>query len=210
MKKTTLFCALAAFALFFTSCTTEINLELNKDGSVKASFNGTTGKGFEKLIRNTQGLKEGQAIFDVKEIKKELTASGLSSVTVESKTGKDLSLSMVDTKRNSNFFTSGLVSLKNNRIVISLNPSTMEKFYNLSDPQIVLYLDMLLSPVFNQEEMSPEEYEEVITSFYGKDVAKEIKETQVKLKIKNPDGSKAEYKLPLIDLLTLNKSLQLE
>lgn len=210
MKKTAFFCALAAFVLFLTSCTTLIDLELNKDGSVKASFSGTTGKGFEKLIRNTQGLKEGQAIFDVKEIKKELTASGLSSVTVESKNGKDLSLSMVDTKRNSNFFTSGLVSLKNNRLVISLNPVTMEKFYNLSDPQIVLYLDMLLSPVFNQEEMSASEYEEVITSFYGKDVAKEIKETQVKLRIKNPDGSRAEYELPLIDLLTLNKSLQLE
>lgn len=210
MKKKIIFITLALITLLFSGCTTQIDLELKSDGSVVASFSGTTGKGFEKLIRKTQKLKEGQQIFDTKEIKQELTASGLSSVTAVSKTGTDLTLSMVDKKRNSNFFTSGLVTLKNNRLTINLNPSTLVKFYNLSDPQIVLYLDMLLCPVFNEEEMTAEEYEQIVSSFYGKDVAKEIKETQVLLTIKNPDGSKAKHTISLIELLTLNKSLQLE
>lgn len=208
MKKIIFLCLLS-FVLF-ASCTTQIELELKKDGSVTASFSGTTGQGFEKLIRSTQGIKEGQVLFDTKEIKQELTASGLSGVQVESKTGKDLSIKMTDAKRNSNFFTSGLVTLKNNRLVINLNKNSMKKFYNLSDPQIVLYLDMLLSPVFNDEEMSVVEYEEIISSFYGKDVAKEISETKVLLTIKNPDGTKARHSVSLVELLTLNKSLQLE
>ena len=58
--------------------------------------------------------------------------------------------------------------------------------------------------------MTDHEYLELVKGFYGDDVAQEIKKAEINLILKNPDGTKSEHKISLVEVLTLNKSLQLE
>jgi len=209
MKKRFFLCTVAIL-FFLTGCKTKIYLTLNKDGSLSANFSGSIESAFEDLIRKSQGLNDSQLIFDTEEIKNALTSGGFSSVEADSKTGKDLQIKMNDKKLTSLFFSSGLLSARNNKLTINLSPENLVNFYTLSDQQIVLYLDMLLSPVFNNEEMSLEDYHETLSSFYGQDVAEELFNTEIELSISNPNGKTSKHTLNLAEILTLNKSFQLE
>ena len=177
MKKICFVFALIA-GIFMTSCTTDITLELNKDGSVSAEFKGAAGEGFAKLIKAATGAKDGQVIFDTNNIEYELSKSGLSDVKAVSKTGVDLKVSMTDKSKKSVFFNSDLIRIENNKLKLKLSPSTLKKYYDESDEQIKMYLDMLLSPVFMDEVISESEYLDFVGSIYGKEVSKELRKKE--------------------------------
>ena len=202
-----------ALLLFITGCTSSITLTLNKNGSVTAEFSGTPGKGFKELLKASVDSKDAEnkeVVFDTKAIKKELEKGGFTDVKASSQTGTDIYIKMTDPSRKSEYFTSGLVNVKKNKLKVVLSPANLKKFYESTDEQTVSYLDMLLSPVFNSDTMSEKEYIELVSSFYGKDVASEIEQSSVSLTIVNPDGKKSTHKIKMSRLLTLNETLQLE
>lgn len=209
MKKICFAFALIA-GIFMTSCTTDITLELNKDGSVSAEFKGAAGEGFAKLIKAATGAKDGQVIFYTNNIEYELSKSGLSDVKAVSKTGVDLKVSMKDKSKKSVFFNSDLIRIENNKLKLKLSPSTLKSYYDESDEQIKMYLDMLLSPVFMDEEISESEYLDFVGSIYGKEVSKELESSLVNIVIKNPDGSSKKHIISMSQLLTLSETILLE
>ncbi|MCQ2589056.1 MAG: hypothetical protein MJ179_01400 [Treponema sp.] len=210
MKKINIFVLLTVFLTLMVSCSSKIDLELNNDGTVNLSFDGETGKSLEKLIRTTQNVKSGKPVFNTSGIQSDLIADGFSDVKVTTPQLTELYVQAKDKKQKSMFFTSNLVSTKNNKLCVNLSPRTLVDFYENADPELALYLDMLLSPVFNGEDMSEAEYLELISAFYGPEVAAELKKAQIQLTLKNPDGKKSVHNISLVKLLTLNTSLQLE
>lgn len=210
MKKNKILILFTLCITLFASCTSTIEMELKKDGSIDFQFTGETGKGLEKLIRTSQSIQSDKPIFNTKGIQSDLVADGFTNVTVTSPKPTSLALSFTDTEKKSMFFTSGIITTQNNKLQVNLSPRTLVDFYEAADQELSLYLDMLLSPVFNGEEMTEEEYLDLVKAFYGIEVAQELKKSQVKLVLKNPDGSKSEHNLSLVELLTLNKSLQLQ
>jgi hypothetical protein len=210
MKKLMILLSLAACFFFLNSCTSEISLTLNKNGSVSVGYYGAAGKGFMGLLKNSAGAKNDDVMFDAKAITKELEKSGFKDVNVICKNKNDISVQMTDTQKKSEYFTSGLVKVTNNKLKITLSPAGLKKFYESTDSQTAAYLDMLLSPVFNDDSMTETEYLDLVSSFYGKEVSDEIKNTEILLTITNPDGKKSKHTVKMIKLLTLNESLQLE
>ena len=67
---------------------------------------------------------------------------------------------------------------------------------------------MILSPLFNDEVMSEEEYIELLASFYGEEIAQEIKDSNFRITLKNADGTKRLYSLGIAQLLTLNEVIR--
>lgn len=210
MKKTIIISALLLCIGLFASCTSSLDLELNKDGSVNIEFNGETGKSLETLIRTSQNIKKDAPIFNTRGIQADLIADGFTKVEVKAPKTSQLVATMKDEKKKTMFFTSGIVSVSNNKLKINLSPRTLVDFYEYADPELSMYLDMLLSPVFNGEEMTETEYLELVQAFYGAAVASDLKKANIVLNLKNPDGTKTSHKISLVTLLTLNKSLQLE
>ena len=135
-------------------------------------------------------------------------SNGFSKVKAVSKKGSDLTVSMTDKNGKSALFSSGVVSVENGKITASLSPQSLVKFYESADSQTIMFLDMLLAPVFNNEEMSQEEYLEVLASFYGEEIAAEMKASKFKITLKNPDGSQTIQTVPFVKLLTLNEVLR--
>lgn len=207
--------ACAVVILSFASCTSEITLELKKDGSVNVEYSGTAEKALAALLNSASGMtgsdtenSQSSVIFDTKEIEYEMGTNGFSNVKAASKNGPDLTVSMTDKNGKSALFTSGVVSIKNGKLNATLSPKNLVKFYNSADSQTVMFLDMLLSPVFNEEQMTEEEYLEVLASFYGEDIAEEIKNSKFRITLKNPDGTVEVRNIAFTKLLTLNETIR--
>ena len=196
--------------VFFTGCTSEIELELKKDGTVDVKFNGSAGTAFAALINAAAGStsQSDQVIFDTKEIEYEMSHNGFSNVKAVTKAGADLSVTMTDKNGKSALFTSGVVTAEKGKLSLALSPQTLKKFYDSADSQTTAFLDMLLSPLFNDEVMSEEEYIELLASFYGEEIAQEIKDSNFRITLKNADGTKRLYSLGIAQLLTLNEVIR--
>ena len=206
--------ACAAFMCVFAGCTSEIILELKKDGSVDVVFSGSAGKAFSAMIYSASGMtpeqaqEAGTAFFDTKEIEYEVGTKGFSTIKAVSKNGTDLTVSMTDKNGKSVLFTSGIISVKDGKLNACLSPQNLVSFYKTADSQTVMFLDMLLAPIFNDEQMSQEEYVEVLASFYGEEIAQEMKESSFRITLKNPDGSQTIQKIKFTKLLTLDETLR--
>lgn len=213
LKSLKLLFACVVLACLCASCTTEITLELKKDGSVDVDFSGTAGNAFTALITSASGMTgeektDASVIFDTKQIEYEMGSNGFSKVKVASKKGTDLAVTMTDKNGKSALFTSGVVKVENGKLSASLSPQTLVKFYKTADSQTVQFLDMLLAPIFNDEQMSEEEYLEVLASFYGEDIATEMKNSSFRITLKNPDGSQTVQNIKFVKLLTLSETIR--
>ena len=190
------------------SCTTEITLKVNKDNSVDVNFEGGAGEAFTKMILSASGAVSGNSSevdlgIDTKEISYELAKAGFDNVRAES--NKNLiKISMTDKKRTSYIFKSDIVKDNDGKLELNLTRKSLEDFYNSSDEQTRMILDLFLAPAFNDEEMTTAEYLEMLASFYGNAAAKEVEESFVKINIVQKDGSKKTQKIGLAELLCAN------
>ena len=198
-----------AAAVLFTGCTSEISLELKKDGSVTVDFNGVAGDAFASLINAATGgdpsASSQNLVFKTDEIEYEMSQNGFSNVKAASKNGRSLSVSMTDKNGKSALFSSGVVTAKNGKLDIVLDRTKLVSFYNQADSQTAMFLDMLLAPVFNDEKMSEEEYLDTIAAFYGQEITDEIGAADFRITIKNPDGSQSIHTIKITKLLTLDE-----
>lgn len=209
MKKILFSVVILLSSVFFFSCTSEIDISLNKDGSVDVRFEGSSGVAFAALIRSAAGVEEGDVVFDTREITAELTKNNFSSVNAVSKKGTDLSITMKDLQRKSPLFTSGVATVKDGKLFASLSADRLLNFYKASDEEVVSFLDMLLAPVFNDEVLSIEEYLDTIASFYGNEAAEEIKTSDFKITLTNADGTSRVFTIPIAKLLTINEVIEM-
>jgi len=201
-----------AAAICFTGCTSEISLELKKDGSVTVDFNGAAGDAFASLINAATGgdpsASSQNLVFKTDEIEYEMSQNGFSNVKAVSKNGRGLSVSMTDKNGKSALFSSGVVTTRNKKLEIILDRTKLVSFYNQADSQTTMFLDMLLAPVFNDEKMSEEEYLDTIAAFYGQEIADEIGAADFRITLKNADGTQSIQKIRITKLLTLDETIK--
>lgn len=179
----------AVTACVLVSCTAEIKIT-STDSGLEYSFNGAAEKGFQQLINSIS--TEDQAFIDTVQIEQELKNSGFKKVLVSQKTPVDLSLYAVPGSSKNFISDSGIVCKEGQTYRTDFSRETLLAFYNSADAQIVQFLDLLLAPVFNDEEMSVDEYLEVIAAFYGDSVAEEMAESNIKVTVQNGLSSKSE------------------
>ena len=184
----------------FASCTTEVTLTLKQDDSVDIRFDGGAGQAFTKMISSAAGLGEG-LLIDTDSVSYELAKAGFSGVKVNQKKGGAVTISMSDKKQSSYIFSSKIVKAEKGRLKAAITRKSLEDFYNASDEQTRMILDLFLAPVFNNEEMSEAEYLEMVGAFYGDAAGKEVAESMVKINLISKDGTKESLNLPLSQLL---------
>ena len=209
MKKLFLLILSAFFMFSFWSCTTEVTIKENSNGIINISFSGAAGQAFAKMISSSSDYQSDTVIFETDQIQFELLKSGFENVDVKSKAGSDLQISMQEKTKNTFLYKSGLFSGKEN-LKITLSPKELTEFYKLADEQIILFLDLLLAPIFNDEVMSQEEYLETIASFYGESASKEISESNIKINLTGKNNQTKTFSFPIAQLLTLQETIILE
>lgn len=185
------------FAIFFISCDIKVDIKSTNSGT-SVEFNSIAQKGFEKLI-NSLGT-ENQNYIDTKEIASALEDFGFKNVNANSKNNINLSIFFDDDKNASALISSGIFEMENGILVEDFSASSLKKCYDSSSEEFTQFLDLLLAPVFYDETMTKDEYLEIIASFYGDDVANELKKSKITFNIQNgTKKNKNEYYI--VDLL---------
>lgn len=197
---------ISVLAVFFISCQAEVTLTLQKDDSVDIRFDGGAGAAFAKMISSAAGVGNQNApsnemLIDTDAVSYELAKAGFSNVNVNQKQGGAVSIAMSDKTQTSYIFSSQIVKADKGRLIAAITRKSLEDFYNSSDEQTRMILDLFLAPVFNNEEMTEDEYLEMVGSFYGENAANEVAESLVKINLISKDGTKETLNIPFTQLM---------
>jgi len=107
------------------------------------------------------------------------------------------------------------------KCVFNIDRGNGPEMLELLSPQIVDLLNALMSPLATGEAMSRNEYLELVASFYSKSISDEIASSKIRASIDCPgvvtsvkggtfSGKKANFDIPLVDLLVLETPLSYE
>ena len=197
---------ISVLAFFFISCQAEVTLTLQKDDSVDIRFDGGAGAAFAKMISSAAGVGNQNApsnemLIDTDAVSYELAKAGFSNVNVNQKQGGAVSIAMSDKTQTSYIFSSQIVKADKGRLIAAITRKSLEDFYNSSDEQTRMILDLFISPVFNNEEMTEDEYLVMVGSFYVENAANEVAESLVKINLISKDGTKETLNIPFTHLM---------
>ena len=191
----------------FASCTTEVTLTLKQDDSLDIRFEGGAGQAFAKMISSAAGMgasSDADFLIDSDSVSFELAKAGFSNVKVNQKKGGAVSIAMTDKNQSSYLFTSKIIKAEKGKLSTAISRKSLEDFYNYSDEQTRMILDLFLAPVFNNEEMSEDEYLEMVGAFYGQAAAGEVKQSIVIINLISKDGSRQTLRYPLSQIFCGN------
>jgi hypothetical protein len=104
---------------------------------------------------------------------------------------------------------------------MTMNRDTGRQLLSLLTPELADYLSALMAPIATGEIIDKSAYLELVSSVYGKAVADELTLAELLLTIDFPGpveyisggsyrGNRAEFKLPILDLLVLDESVVYE
>jgi len=226
-----LFLVLSLFPLF--SCSARLNGSLASDGSASLSVSMALEPRMTALIRrlSAAGGQTGQAdrpILDGPAIANSMSKTpGVASVSL-----KNSSPSAVDgqlrvsnvmnlTASDSGRFVAFEQGASGGKCVISINRGNGNAILELVSPEVSGFLNALMAPLVTGEEISKAEYLELVSSFYGKPISDEIAGSKIRASIEFPgnvksakggtfSGKKANFEIPLVDLLVLASPITYE
>ena len=104
---------------------------------------------------------------------------------------------------------------------ITINRDIGPQLLSMISPEISDYLEALMAPIVTGEELTKSEYLVEVASIYGQGISDEIANSSILASIDFPgaiqsvkngkfSGRKAEFDIPLLDLLVLEKPLVYE
>lgn len=216
MKKLFGFAAVFLVAIFFMSCTPNIDVFTKNDGTFIVKYNAHFGNAFVEMAKSLSG-ETNAPLFDAAGIAKQFHDAGLKDAVVVSKTDQDLAMSASVPKDFPNKAFSSFTHFtaekdptgKTNKVKksasILFSPERFAALYKALPAHMQSYLDLFMIPSFTGETMSANEYKDLLSSVYGERVANEIANAKVKISLTGPTGTNVQKKFSfdLIELLTL-------
>ena len=228
---------LALSLLILTSCSARINGVLRDGGSGDLTIEASLEPRMTSLIRSlntVMGADPPELILDGESISRSMTASpGIAAVSLVNTSPAALmggiAISRVEDflspASGSRFITywEGLTGGRpSGRILINLNRENAPELVALLSPEVVDYLTALMAPAVVGDDISKEEYLVLVNSLYGPAIVEEIRNARILASIDFPapitairgesssSGRRAEFILPLLDILVLETPMSWE
>lgn len=202
-----LFCSVI---LFLTSCKSQIKITFSKNACT-VKYSTKLGKALFDTFYAFAGETESERIFDTEQFKQIFSEGGLKNVSAESKVIDEISI-QGDIDGNNGDFISGssIIKSSNNgkNVEIEFTRNNLLKMYDNMPSIMRSYIDLFMAPVFTEEEMSNEEYLELISSVYGQILADEIKTSTIDFIVVLSDGKTKQFSLELIDLINIKTDIK--
>jgi hypothetical protein len=232
LKKASLFFTLPLLMLFF-SCFAEINGTVREGGVAELTLNTAMGPRTTALIRSLRifaGEGAGAPILDGSAISHSMSlAPGVRTVSLRNSGPETLDGSIFISNigdflalpNAENRFISFTEGRQASSIVLFLDRASAPQLISLLSPEVYDYLSALMAPVAIGETMSAHEYLDLVASIYSRPLANEIAEARIRATIEFPrpvtairggtySGNKAEFDIPLLDILVLERPLRYE
>jgi len=229
------FFLVAALLLVFTSCASRINGSLMENGQADLGINAELKPGMSALITRLAALsgtaKPGAPLLDGPSLAASMAkAPGIASVSFTNKTPSSIE-GPIKISRINDFLssgrTSGLISFEQQNsagegsCAVNFNLASGPQILGLISPEISMYLSALMTPIATGEKMTKDEYLGLVASVYGKTIADEISSSSIRASVNFPgaiqrvkggnfSGKRADFDIPLLDILVLETPLSYE
>jgi hypothetical protein len=220
-----------AFFLFF-SCTAKIDGNITANGTAVLTINMSLGQRITALIRRTlsaAGGQEPEQILDGASIARSMSqAPGIDSVTLRNTSQTmvegQIRISQINTflaAADGKSFITFEQTRSGGRCEFSVNQKNGPLILEHLSLDVSDYLNVILAPIATGDEVSKAEYLELVETFYNKQISDEIAASKINVSIEFPGaitsvkggtfaGRKANFDIPLIDLLVLDSPLTYE
>jgi hypothetical protein len=224
-----------AFLFVFTSCASRINGSLMGEGQADMEIQAELKPGMSALIRNFAALsgtaKPDAALLDGPSLAASMSrAPGIASVSFRNESPSAIR-GPVRISRISDFLsggkTNGFISFEQKNsageghCAVNLNLASGPQILGLISPEISGYLTVLMAPIATGEVLSRADYLTLVASIYGRNIADEISSSSIQVSVNFPgaiqsvkggtfSGRKADFEVPLPDILVLEKPLNYE
>lgn len=244
MKRNRIFSFFSIFLLVFTffSCSTDLEIKAFDDKSANINFNFDLGEQIYSAIQNfTLGISQMNenlnlenelSLFDEKEIYQVFNGSDFQNVKVLVPSKKELKITakipspekQKAVNEGSVLKIANFITCTNNSLTLLISPQNVQEIVASLPEETKSYLDLLMAPILGSEEMSSQDYKDLLSLVYGEDLAKSLGDANVKVSLFAPSGktikraalsnteqsktsaSKAVFTVPLLDFLTLQSS----
>lgn len=211
--KNVILVSIFSFLLFLLcSCKTELKISVLPSGKIAVEYCAVPGRAFSETILAISGeeiYSDEPIVFNANQIKTSVDQTGLEEVDVSGVKNSTLDIKgIIPSDKTDIFSKSGIIkygtTAKDVEIVISVE--TLQKFYELCPEQFQNYIDLFMSPSFTGEEMTTEEYVDLVASVYGQELADEVLTSKLKITLQNND-KKVIKEISLLDILNNSASI---
>ena len=210
MKKITVFLFLAV-SLFFTSCKSSVSVKpsaVGADFDVSISFGSAFCGLFSAVFPSEKG-GETRSFFDDAQIAQVLTATGIQNVRVKSNGQTSLQISGSAAASGNPLVDSGIIVFApDGNVSLVFSSQNLQALYGLLPFELASYIDMLMAPAFTGEEMTDGEYIDSVATVYGKNVADELNDGEVKFNIHGTDDRTNSSSLSAVKLLNVTGTVR--
>lgn len=174
MNKFSFICLISIFSLCLFACSPSLTVNISSVEEVAVEFSSGMGDTIKETMYSVTGTDGQSPLFNKNAVSKNFEVSGFPLESVE----VDDNNLWVKTKATSfeevEKFASGLIeNLTSTSVTMSLNPKKIQNMIEILPEETVGFLDLLCAPIFTMEELTSEEYYEVLSAIYGKTLAEE-------------------------------------
>lgn len=199
--------------VFATGCSSKVTIQANPNKSQDVEIKIDLGKHLLKTINDlTQGLgqfMDGEEIPEItaanlvtkRDIENTIGTQGAKNISVAnpSKEMLDIKFSLDKNSKLKNF-----IEQTDNSLSLNLSGSTLQEIYFSFDEDDTMILDLLMAPCFTGEEISAEDYADVIETLYGRELANDLRTAKIDWILVAPKGVKSRtFQTTVLDFLTL-------
>lgn len=205
---------LGMFLMVFASgCSSKVTIQANPNKSQNVEIKIDLGKHLLKTINDlTQGLgqfMDGEEIPEItaanlvtkRDIENTIGTQGAKNISVAnpSKEMLDVKFSLDKNSKLKNF-----IEQTENSLSLNLSGSSLQEIYFSFDEDDTMILDLLMAPCFTGEEISAEDYADVIETLYGRELANDLRTAKIDWILVAPKGVKSRtFQTTVLDFLTL-------
>jgi len=215
----------------FLSCSARIDGVVKEGGAAEVNLSAALGSRTVSLIQSLKsfmGDTRNTPIMDAGAISRSLAAaSGITSASLKNTSAEGLEGTIAISNvgdfllSEKDMFITYTESATSSSIIVVLDRDSAPLLISRLSPEVAEYLSALMAPVALGEYMSSADYLSLVAMIYGRSLADEIASAQIKASIEFPrqvssvtggssSGRKAEFNIPLLDLLVLEKPLRYE
>jgi len=228
------FCCLClTFCTLFVSCAGRIIGALEANGSAQLTVSMSLEPRMSALIQRLSaagGQANNNLILNGPAISQSMSGASAGNVTASLRNSAPAAVEGTIQIQNINRFLTtgnmrGFIFFEQRqgggRCEIRINLSNGPVMLKNLSPEILEYLNALMAPLATEEVMNRREYLSLVTSVYGKAVSDEIAGSVIRVSVDFPgsitnvrggsfSGRRAEFNVPLLDLLVLETPLNYE
>jgi len=235
IRRKLIFALFFPLAIVCFSCSARIDGAVKEGGSAELKIAASLEPRTASLIRSLRAFMGGDTnavVLDGQAISRSMAASpGIKTVSLVN-TGPSALEGSLEITNVGDFLASGNTKSRfvtftegkeagSSSIVVVLDRDSVPEFVSKLSPEVSDYLSALMAPVILGESSGAKDYLDLVASVYGRPLADEIASARIRAFIEfprsitdirggNAAGKKAEFNIPLLDILVLENPLRYE